>query len=368
MDDRALLERIARAVGVTPTDNVREVVHLGKVYRAFQKTQPPGRAWQLVRALLRPFVLRFWRTPCDQITVSSWLEHIAKRRTTPTRSYRGARKMKRGHRPASPATLNLERIRAIQLLNFGVDTGMIPPHVLTRTKPLKARHGRETRLTREQFDTLIANAHALKAEPGDDRPAKFRALMLALCDGMMRIGEARRIRRDRIGLDGKYVIPASQSKSGEARLIVFTPEALEAFAAVEPYPGSPYVIPSRQGKGRAYDANALREWVYTVAAHCGLNAAAADGDVKLKPHDLRATGASIAEENGATIRQIQMALGHSKPETTLRYLRRTRDQDAHAMATIMSRRRGPRRATSENEENSSEDLATRNTRRVQQIS
>lgn len=341
-----LLRRIAGALGVTLPASVRRPT-VGMLYVSFKKTQSPGRPWQLVRALLRPFVLRFWRTPAESLTAAMWAEHIAKRKKEPTRTYRAGKKLPKGSRPPQATTLNLERMRALQLLNFGVDNGVIDKNPLARTKPLKARKGRDTRLTEDQFEKLIANADVLE----DDRPAKFRALITAMCDAMMRIGEARRIRRDRIGLDGRYVIPASQSKNGEARIVTFTRDCLAAFAAVPVYPGSPYVIPSQRNGGRPYDANALRDWVYLVAEKAGLNAFVADGDVKIKPHDIRATGASIADERGAPIRLIQQALGHKHAETTLRYIRRARYQDANAMAAIMEERRGPRRVAQPNSRN-----------------
>jgi integrase len=318
-------------------------VTLGRLYMRFRRTHPKGRPWQLIRGLLRPFVLRFWRVPAASLTVAAWDEHIVKRRSEPTRNYRAGKKLSRGGRPPAATTLNLERMRARQLLNFGVDEGLLPKNPLAKVKRLKARKGRDTRLTSQQFATLYANAHVL----GEERAPKFRALVSAMCDAMMRIGEARRVRRDRIALDGTYEIPASHAKNGEARVVAFTSRCLTAFADVPEHPGSPYVIPSQRGKGMPYDASALRDWFYEVSKHCGLDAVAADGDVRLKPHDMRATGASIADERGASLRRISNALGHKSVAVTARYIRSATNESALDMARVMegSKRRGAQKST-----------------------
>ena len=48
--------------------------------------------------------------------------------------------------------------------------------------------------------------------------------------------------------------------------------------------------------------------------------AQASGSAKLSPHDLRRTFARQSYDNGATLIQVQIALGHSDPKTTARYI------------------------------------------------
>jgi integrase len=322
-----LLQGIARALGVTPTASA---VTVGALYMRKKAGSPRGRAWRLKRNLLRPFVVAFWRRPAASLRPTDWLEHAAARRAATTRT--GA--------PPCESTINLELHAAKGLLNFGLDSALLDANPLRPLKPVKCRRFRETWLTTEQFETLIAHADAL-----DHRRAElFVALAVAMVTTGMRISEALRVRRDRIGLNGAYVITAARTKSKKARIVAFTSRALQAFELVPPRGSSPFVFASKHNDGKPYDPSAPRHWFRKVAIASGLDALVADGDVQLRPHDLRHSAASIADSRGATATAIRDMLGHASLQTTERYLHRSREQGAIAMAQIMEPRRAAQKS------------------------
>jgi site-specific recombinase XerD len=59
--------------------------------------------------------------------------------------------------------------------------------------------------------------------------------------------------------------------------------------------------------------------------------AQATGSAKLSPHDLRRTFARQSYDNGATLIQVQIALGHSDPKTTARYIGADQSDDDTAV-------------------------------------
>jgi integrase len=329
-----IAEAVAQRLGVSSPQVGKPSISVGQLYLRFKATRPKGRAWQMVRALLRPFILRHWRAPCSEITALTWLDHAAKRRKERTRN----------RRPPKEATLNLELQRAKQLFAFGEEAGLLTENPLRKCKPVKTKSARETWLTEQQFERLVAHAGVL----GEEREVVFRALVIAMVVTGMRISEALRVRRDRIHLDGSMVLGSAETKTRKARVVGFTNRALVAMSEVPGYPGSPYVFASKHNKGKPYDASAPRHWLRKVAEASGLDAVVAHGDDRLRLHDLRHSAASIAEARGAMPREVQAMLGHTKISTTERYLHREKVNAAAAIAKLMDWDRvGPKKAPEE---------------------
>jgi integrase len=347
-----LLQGIARALGVTPS--VSGGATVGSLYMRKKAGSPRGRAWRLRRNLLRPFVVRFWRREAASLRVTDWLEHAAKRRTEPT--YKG--------KPPCESVINLELHAAKGLLNFGVDSELLDANPLRKLKATKCRRFRETWLTAEQFETLIAHADVLDRRRAD----LFTAIAVAMLTTGLRIGEALRIRRDRITLTGTYVLNASSTKGKKARIVAFPSRALRGFDDVPPVGLSPFVFASRFNDGKPYDPSAPRHWFRRVATASGLDTVVADGDVRLRPHDLRHSAASIADARGATATAIRDMLGHASLQTTERYLHRSREQSALAMAQIMGGRRPARRVVSRNADGHEKELVKHDRGRLSSFS
>jgi integrase len=321
-EDRAqleLLQAIARAVGVTPSVSVGSPDTIGRAYMARRESVPRGRAWQLERNLLRPFVLAFWRRPVASVGPREWQEHRQRRRGEKTRL----------GRPPCELTLNLELKMAKR----------IAPG-LREVRPVKTRSRRESWFTAEQVQQLIDGASSLRW----DHPQRaFRALATVMGDTGLRISEALGLRWDRITLRGTTSVLGKGSKT---RVVAFTPRALAAMNDLDRH-DNPHVFVNGT-TGEPFDASTVRVWFKTAIEAAGLEGVKADGDLALVPHILRHSFASIADERGAQPGWIQQALGHAHASTTAVYLHRNEADAALRMAAIMGDRRPARRAASEN--------------------
>jgi integrase len=324
VDDRALLERIAAAVGVTTDVSVT----VGMLYMRWRATRPRGRAWQLQRNLLRPFVVRYWRRPAKSIGPRDWNEHRARRRREPTRT----------GRPPCELTLNMELKATKRMFRWAVSRKLLDERPLIDCKPVKTRDRRESWFTAEQIDRLISAADSLR---WDHQQRAFRALAAVMGDTGLRISEALGLRWDRITLRGTTSV---LGKGHKTRIVAFTSRTLEALAALDRF-ANPHVF-TNYHTCRPFDPSTVRIWFRAAIAAAGLEGVKVDGDLALVPHNLRHSAASIADERGAPAQWIQSMLGHAHLATTMKYLHRTEHDAALRMAAIMSDRRPPRRVAS----------------------
>jgi len=163
---------------------------------------------------------------------------------------------------------------------------------------------------------------------------------------MMRHTEARLLVRSRITPDGVYELRGSETKGKRPRVVALTPRTLEAIAAVHPVDGSPYVFANPE-TGKPFSSVTMGKWFRRAAKMAGINALATPEDRRVVIHDLRASGATTADLAGARPQAIKVALGHASLNTTQRYLRSARINDAREIGELMARvtdRRGPRPA------------------------
>jgi len=341
-DNAELLRRIARAVGVTLPVSGTDGLTVGRLWLAFKSSLAPGRRKRQIRAELKPFLLAFWDVPCADLTPADWDRHrirMLKTRTRYGRCY-------------LQSTINLALTRARQMFRFGVDERLLHENPLRKAKRIRTRIGRETWLQPDQVDALIAAADSLRWE---HQRVTARAFITVLLDTGMRFNEARRLRRDRIGLDGTVALAGAETKGKRPRVVALTRRAMRAVADVPPHPTTPYVF-THYRKARLWGQETLRDWFRQACELAGVDAAAAAGDNRIVPHDCRHTFASLADARGAQATMIQEVLGHSSLRTTERYLHRSRAETAKAVAAMMEPRRGPRRAAQKSERPAHEEV------------
>jgi len=289
----------------------------------YRASKVRGRAWQMERNLLRPFILRHWRTRCEAITAATWIEHRRQRKRDRTRT----------GRPPCDLTLNLELKRAKQMFR----SAKLAP--FADVKPVKTRSRRGSWFTADQIDRLYAHADDLRWR---HQQVTFRALVAVMADSGLRISEALSLRWDRITLQGTTSVLGKGSKT---RVVAFTPRALTALARIDRHKNSPRVFLNWRTY-KPYNPSTVRAWFRQAIEAAHLEGAKADGDFALVPHILRHSFASIADERGAPASWIQQAMGHSHASTTAVYLHRSEADAALRMAAIMGERKPPKKSSS----------------------
>lgn len=320
----ALLEAIARSVGVTPSVSG---VTVGWLFVKHKLSRPRGRAWQLERNLLRPFIVRHWRHFVSELGPSDWDAHRAQRRQQPTRT----------GNPPTELTVNLELARTKQMFRWGVDYGHISADPFARCKKVKTRTRRGSYFTAPQIHMLSEAGMALRWH---HQVVTFRALVAVMARTGLHISEALSLRWDRLRLDGTAPIIGKGSRAGE---IGFPVEAIEAMRQLDRHPRCPFVFVNYK-RGNVYNASTVRAWFQVAVKAAGLESVKAKGDFHLVPHILRHSAASMADERGVPLAWIQRMLRHSDPRTTLVYMHREEREAAMRMALLMSDRKPPRTA------------------------
>lgn len=314
----------ARAPSVVPT------IAVATLYGEFEKVKRLTKSWKDHRNRLLPLVRRLGPLPCVQLTPMAWAEHKAARASEPDRT----------KKLPAPHTLNIEFMRAKEMLKFGVAMGFLDVNPLAAVMPERTVSERETWLDEAGVQQLLGGISAIK---GERQRLMMRAFILLCLDGMMRANEARTLRRDQIR-DGVVVLSAKSTKSKRQRHVGLTPRVLGAIAEVPPVIGDPRIFLNPKTK-RLYAMSMFSEWFSTIRFASGINALAVDGE-NVVIHTLRHSGASAADARGASAMAIKEALGHSTLSITQKYLHRHSEAGARDLAKLMhdgamKERRGP---------------------------
>lgn len=294
--------------------------------------------WRKIWNRLIPFVDAFGDMPAMKLTPAMWDGHRGRRKMTiiPSKG-----------KPPKETTLNRELERLKEMLDWAVLNRLMKFNPLRPAKAVPTVTRRETALPPADVDRLVAAADDVvdrrRADGDDDglRALVLKAYVLCLHDSMLRPGEARNIQRDRIGRDRAVEVWSRESKNKKRRTVFLTPRTVDAIDAVPRDPGSPYVF-SRAGK--QLDKRLLGNWFRALAEVAGVDVLAAPGDDRVHAHDLRASGATTADENGARATAIRDALGHKRLATTEIYLRSGQRESARSVAHVMAAATAPRRA------------------------
>lgn len=302
---------------------------LAIVYWLWAETMRYRPSWHHVWNRVSPLIRLIGDLPAPLLTPLRWDQHRAVRRTEPT------------HLGACPKdiTLNMELSRAKQMLTWAERQGLIKRNPLIHARHVPTIIQRETRLTLDDLERLLIAADDIvdkrKADGEDDgrRAKQLKAFMLCCFDSMLRFGEAHHLRRDRIREDGSYELLASETKSKRRRLIRLTPRSLSAITAIEPVAGTSYIFVHRTGK--LVNDTTIRAWFRRACEISGVDERATPLDKRVRPHDMRAGGATAADENGARATAIRTALGHSRMSVTERYLRSEAEDNARHVAEVM---------------------------------
>jgi integrase len=181
--------------------------------------------------------------------------------------------------------------------------------------------------------------------PVDGRPVASSSLLyrqrqdardllvaLVMCGG--RWSEVSGLLWSRIDLN-QGVIRIWGNKSNKERLVGIPAMMLEMLQrrAEQRRPGQSLVFPTTTGKARAGSCRVISRAIQA----CGLNDAALVAENgRATVHSLRHTYASLLLQNGATLADIQDALGHTSLAMTRRYAHLAKGESASKLAGIMS--------------------------------
>lgn len=311
MDDRQL----TLPIGPTCTPDVTSGVTILELFRRWEQLRKFTKSWKAEADRFAHIVRLLGDRPAESVDETAWAGYVAAR-------------MAEGKKPPSAATLYLELVRAKQLLRWALRAKLISRNGLDGVRAQQEPRKRETWLTWDQVERL------LKASEGN---AYLHAWILVAVTTGMRIGETLTLRHDRIGGDGVVTIGSAQTKSGKKRIVALPSRALEAIDALPRHVSSVYVFASGES-GRPVHRTTMHRWFRAAVERARLDGLAADGDFRLRCHDLRHTCASLLDDAGAAPTAIRDQLGHAKLATTERYLHRHQADRAMAMANLMDRR------------------------------
>lgn len=330
----AKLDALTVAIKPTPTITLRQL------FETFERSRVMTKSWRNNRNRLVHLVRRLGDLPAAALTPIAWGEHRSER----------AKETHRFGREPDAHTLETELSRAKELLRFGVQAGLLVTSPLDAAKGEKTRSECESWLDEPGVQRLIGGCSAIR----DQRARLIMLAFIPLCvDLMLRLNEARTLRRDRVR-DGVIELAAKSTKSKRSRILGFTPRVLEAIDQIPPVMGSPYVFANPQ-TGLPYSRSMLQNWFADARSASGVDILAVEGE-RVTIHTLRHSGASAADARGASAQAIRDALGHTSLAITEKYLHRHREAGARDLARLMAEgvekeRRGPQRAPVENDPN-----------------
>ena len=203
--------------------------------------------------------------------------------------------------------------------------------------PCTIRGGSVKDRVTETTPLTVSQIHDL----ADAMPVNYRAIVHVAAFGGLRMGELFALRREDIDPDGAWVavrhavtftpgkVHVGKTKSDAGNRLVMLP---------------PHVAPILRDHLRVWTGPAQDDLVFTSGRGSRLRPATlyrvfyparkAIGREDLRWHDLRHTGATLAAQAGASLRELQRRIGHSTVEAAMRYQHATDERDAELAARI----------------------------------
>lgn len=195
---------------------------------------------------------------------------------------------------------------ARRVLNIACDLGLLNKNPLSRLPLYPEDNKKDSFLDQKQLAQLMAT---LIADGG--QVAKLGRYLLATGarTGEARLAKWQDIKRD----EGLWVVPAAHSKSKKNRSIPLNASAIELLNELDTEGKYEYLFVqkrSRSGKGLPLSASIGKAW-RKLCQKAGIT--------DFTPHSARHQHASLLVQNGCTLYETQMILGHASPTVTQRY-------------------------------------------------
>ena len=228
-----------------------------------------------------------------------------------------------------PATVNRKLSAVRSVFDYFVDAGVM------ERNPIKSKFVRGPKVAQESLTQGLTKEEAEKLLQQPNRNTligkrNYAMLLLMLHDGLRR-AEVCSLRCGDLKREGYYTILHVLGKGGKLRTAKIKPVVMTAIAdylkarnvdleAAETaklplFVGHAHGYVPWQGKTESgLTGEALRQMLVKYVRQAGITK-------RIHPHSLRHTFTTLAIEGGAKIHQVQQALGHADPKTTMRYFR-----------------------------------------------
>lgn len=200
----------------------------------------------------------------------------------------------------SPATVNRVHALLSVFFNLAVSWKRIGHSPCSNLKKLKEANRKDHFMSPDDIRRILA------AAPQDINPVAASAISALILTGLRR-EEILQSRHEHLDLEkGALFLP--KTKSGRSRYVVLNDAAVEVFRNAPRVSGSPWIFPGKDPSKPLN--NPTKAWHRILAA-------AKVGRCRL--HDCRHTFASMLVNEGASLYQVQLLLGHASSVTTQRY-------------------------------------------------
>lgn len=233
-------------------------------------------------------------------------EELGALRATDFRSYLAHRQA--GGLAATSLARSLSTVRSF--FRFLEKAGIAHNPALTTVRTPKRPHAVPKPLRTEDAKAALALA---AAGPAEEWISLRDAAVLTLLYGCgLRISEALGLNRDALPLGRTLTITGKGSKQRMVPVLPVVREAVDAYAALVPFPlgpGDPLFVGVR---GRRLDPGVVQKRMRALRVALGLPETAT-------PHALRHSFATHLLAGGGDLRSIQELLGHASLSTTQRY-------------------------------------------------
>lgn len=208
----------------------------------------------------------------------------------------------------APGTCNRVRVLLVYLFNLAIKTWKIPgvSHNPARDIPDFPDTHRQVFLNPEDIERLL---EAGRPRPGMQNPHTLQIVMLLTLTGVRKANALQAEWSEFDLVRGLWSIPAHKTKQKKPQTIQLAQEVLNLLQQ----------LPSRETDAVYLFTNPKTRKPYKSIHYSWDSMRKRAGLSHVRMHDLRHTFASLLINGGASLFLVQTALGHSSPQTTLRY-------------------------------------------------
>lgn len=202
-----------------------------------------------------------------------------------------------------------------QMCQWAMKQDIITQNYAERLSLPEAPARKERILTLDEIERIKAVAES--KEKGN-RLRKTAQMSLVLLYTGMRINELLTVKRDNVDIAAGFIVGGEKTEAGRNRIIpILSPIKPILAEWMLDSMGEELLLPDRNGRKR--DTNTVEHAFKSLMLQCGINTPDMPKELKVTPHTLRRTAATLLVEAGAEPTAVKTILGHSDFSTTVDY-------------------------------------------------